>query len=65
MGPAVEGLTGEDLDADTERIMAALMAQLPAEAREEHTPTEEELRKTYPHGKIVDTDQEVRRPGTD
>jgi putative phosphoserine phosphatase/1-acylglycerol-3-phosphate O-acyltransferase len=65
VGPAVEGLTGESLDADTQRIMQAIQAQLPAEASEEKTPTEAELRKTYPGGKIADTDESERRPGED
>jgi hypothetical protein len=32
--------------------MAAIAAQLPAEARERHEPTEEELVRTYPKGKV-------------
>ena len=45
--------------------MKAISALLPAEARKRRTPTEEELRKTYPGGKLKDTDEDVRRPGTD
>ncbi len=67
VGPAVPGLTGDamDSDADTKRIMKAITAQLPAEARKKKVPTEEELRRTYPHGKVKDTDESDRRPGDD
>jgi putative phosphoserine phosphatase/1-acylglycerol-3-phosphate O-acyltransferase len=54
------------LDADTKRIMAALVAQLPPEARIRRTPTEEELLATYPGGYKGDPNRELaRRPGTD
>jgi putative phosphoserine phosphatase / 1-acylglycerol-3-phosphate O-acyltransferase len=36
--------------ADTRRIMAAIVGLLPAEARRRHEPTDEELARTYPHG---------------
>ena len=49
IGPPVD-LTYDDPDTDTKRIMAALMDLLPPEARERRTPTEEELRRTYPPG---------------
>lgn len=64
VGPAVElGLT--DPDADTTAIMAALVAQLPDEARERRTPTAEELARTYPAGYAGDPNAELdRRPGT-
>ena len=65
VGPAVEGLTGESPDADTETIMAAIAALLPPEAREVRTPTRDELARTYPGGKIKDTDEAERRPGQD
>jgi putative phosphoserine phosphatase/1-acylglycerol-3-phosphate O-acyltransferase len=65
VGPPVAGLTGESLDADTKRIMKAIAAQLPAEARKKRVPTEEELRRTYPGGKLADTDESARRPGQD
>ena len=65
VGRAVEGLTGEDLDEDTTRIMAAIVELLPPEAKVQHEPTEEQLRRTYPKGKIVDTDEDARRPGSD
>jgi putative phosphoserine phosphatase/1-acylglycerol-3-phosphate O-acyltransferase len=67
VGPPVEGLTGEDVDADTKRIMAAIVDLLPAAARTRHDPTPEELAATYPSGKVPDDlDAELeRRPGTD
>jgi len=64
VGKAVPGLVGEP-DADTKAIMKAISALLPAEARKKRTPTEEELRKTYPGGKIKETDEGARRPGAD
>jgi putative phosphoserine phosphatase/1-acylglycerol-3-phosphate O-acyltransferase len=64
IGPPVEGLVGEP-DADTKKIMKAITALLPAEARKRRTPTEDELRRTYPGGKIKDTDEGARRPGSD
>ncbi len=65
IGQAVDGLTGASADADTTTIMAAITELLPPEAREPHTPTKEELARTYPGGKIKDTDQRERRPGKD
>ncbi|MGI9612105.1 MAG: HAD-IB family hydrolase [Acidimicrobiales bacterium] len=54
------------LDADTKRIMSAIVDLLPPEARIAHTPTEEELVLTYPPGYTGDPNQESdRRPGTD
>ena len=65
VGPAVE-LKYKNIDKDTQRIMAAIMALLPAEAREPHEPTAEELRLTYPAGYKGDpTSETTRRPGTD
>ncbi len=65
VGPAVE-LKYKNIDKDTERIMEAIMALLPAEAREQHEPTAEELRLTYPSGYKGDpTSETTRRPGTD
>ena len=64
IGSPVDGLTG-DPDADTEKIMKAITALLPPEARKKRTPTEDELRRTYPGGKIADTDERQSRPGTD
>ncbi|MFM7062953.1 MAG: lysophospholipid acyltransferase family protein, partial [Actinomycetes bacterium] len=70
VGDPVEGLTG-DLDADTVRIMDAISALLPPEARRPYDPTPEELARTYPGGKVPADAGEAaeheadRRPGTD
>ncbi len=50
VGPPVTGLTGEDFEADTARIMAAIVDQLPPQARTRHRPTPEELARTFPPG---------------
>lgn len=50
VGPPVEGLTGEDFEADTERIMASIVDLLPAEARLARVPTPEEMARTFPPG---------------
>ncbi len=53
-------------DADTKRIMAALVDQLPPEAKVRRTPTTEELMATFPPGYKGDPNAETtRRPGTD
>jgi putative phosphoserine phosphatase/1-acylglycerol-3-phosphate O-acyltransferase len=65
VGPPVE-LKGRSLDADTKRIMQAIVKQLPPEARLPHDPTPEELAATYPPGYRGDpTKESTRRPGTD
>ncbi|MFT5203307.1 MAG: putative phosphoserine phosphatase/1-acylglycerol-3-phosphate O-acyltransferase [Candidatus Aldehydirespiratoraceae bacterium] len=65
VGAPIE-LGREDPDADTEAIMAGIVAILPDEAREHHVPTEEELALTYPPGYSGDPEAEAdRRPGTD
>jgi putative phosphoserine phosphatase/1-acylglycerol-3-phosphate O-acyltransferase len=65
VGPAVK-LKYASPDADTKRIMKAISAQLPPEAREKRTPTPEELARTYPAGYKGDPGAEAeRRPGTD
>ena len=65
VGPPVE-LKHRALDADTKRIMAAISAQLPAEARRPHHPTSAELAATYPPGYRGEPGAEhERRPGTD
>ena len=64
-GTPVAGLTGRSPDADTKRIMTAISKLLPPEARKKRIPTEEELAKTYPGGKVKDTDERSRRPGKD
>jgi putative phosphoserine phosphatase/1-acylglycerol-3-phosphate O-acyltransferase len=66
VGAPVAGLTGRSPDADTKRIMKAIGALLPAEARRRRTPTAEELARTYPGGRPEGrTDEEERRPGQD
>jgi putative phosphoserine phosphatase/1-acylglycerol-3-phosphate O-acyltransferase len=53
-------------DADTKRIMKAISALLPAEARRAHDPTPEELARTFPPGYRGDPGAEHdRRPGSD
>ena len=65
VGPPVE-LGGDDPDADTAAIMAAIVDLLPDEARVHRTPTEDELRATFPPGYTGDPNAETdRRPGTD
>ena len=65
IGPPVE-LTYDDPDTDTKRIMAALTDLLPPDAHERRTPTEDELRRTYPPGYRGDPGRETeRRPGRD
>ncbi|HPU38872.1 MAG TPA: HAD-IB family hydrolase [Microthrixaceae bacterium] len=62
-------LGGDDVEADTATMMAAIVDLLPAEARKVRTPTVEELAQTYPGG-VIPTDDDVtherdRRPGHD
>ncbi len=65
VGPPVE-LGYEDLEEDTERLMAAIVEQLPDDARVAHDPTPEELVLTYPPGYKGDPTREAdRRPGSD
>jgi putative phosphoserine phosphatase/1-acylglycerol-3-phosphate O-acyltransferase len=65
VGRPVE-LKHKSLDADTKRIMKAIVEQLPAEARRRHVPTADELAATYPPGYRGDPAKESdRRPGTD
>lgn len=40
--------------ADTRRIMTAISDLLPPEAREAHVPTDDELRASYPGGRVPD-----------
>ena len=49
MGEPVE-LVGRSLDADTKRIMEALVDLLPADAYTKRKPSAEELALTYPPG---------------
>jgi putative phosphoserine phosphatase/1-acylglycerol-3-phosphate O-acyltransferase len=65
VGPPVE-LSYIDLQKDTEQIMDAIVALLPAEAREKHVPTVSELARTLPPDYNGDPDHEsARRPGSD
>ncbi len=56
VGEAVKGLrrgsTKESAVADTKKIMAAIVALLPEQARIAREPTEEELVRTYPKGQV-------------
>jgi putative phosphoserine phosphatase/1-acylglycerol-3-phosphate O-acyltransferase len=65
VGPPVD-LKYRSADADTKKIMKALSALLPPEARVRRTPTPEELALTFPAGYHGDPEAELdRRPGTD
>jgi putative phosphoserine phosphatase/1-acylglycerol-3-phosphate O-acyltransferase len=65
VGRPVE-LKYKSVDADTRRIMKAIAALLPAEARRPKEPTAEELARTLPPGYRGDPDAERdRRPGSD
>jgi putative phosphoserine phosphatase/1-acylglycerol-3-phosphate O-acyltransferase len=71
VGSPVDGLErlpdDASADADTERIMDAIVDLLPPEAKVRRIPTEAELARTYPSGKVPDDlDREAtRRPGSD
>jgi putative phosphoserine phosphatase/1-acylglycerol-3-phosphate O-acyltransferase len=58
---------GDDPDVDTKLIMDAISSLLPPEGRVKHTPTPEELAKTYPAGKAPSWagHEPARRPGSD
>ena len=65
IGEPVE-LKHRSLDADTKRIMAALVDQLPDEARVQRTPTEDELPPpSRPATRATRRVECTRRPGTD
>jgi len=67
VGPAVP-LTGEDPDVDTTRLMDAIVALLPPEARRHREPSPEELALATPPGADPDADgrhEAERRPGED
>ena len=51
VGRPVAGL-GQGEEKDTATIMSAIAALLPAEARRRRIPTQEELIRTYPPGKV-------------
>jgi putative phosphoserine phosphatase/1-acylglycerol-3-phosphate O-acyltransferase len=51
---------------DTKRLMTAISALLPEESRLKRTPTDEELRRSYPSSYKGDpANESKRRPGTD
>ena len=59
-------IVGDDLDADTERIMDAIVDLLPPEAKVRRDPTPEELARSFPPGYKGDPEAELdRRPGVD
>jgi putative phosphoserine phosphatase/1-acylglycerol-3-phosphate O-acyltransferase len=65
VGPPVK-LLYRSVDADTKRIMKAIADLLPAEAKQRHDPTAEELARTFPAGYKGDPEvEDTRRPGTD
>ena len=64
VGAAVP-LKYRSVDADTKRIMSAIMQHLPAESRVRRTPTDDEIRHASPPGWTPGTDERTRRPGTD
>lgn len=53
VGPPVQGLTGEDFEADTKRIMSAIVDLLPPEAKVRREPTPDELARSMPPGHRV------------
>ena len=61
IGPPV-ALTYDDQDTDTKRIMSAIVDLLPPEACERRTPTDEEIRRTYPPGYRGDPGRGPRVP---
>lgn len=59
-------LKHDSIEADTKKIMKAIVKLLPDEARTKRTPTPDELAATYPPGYKGDPAKEqARRPGTD
>ena len=65
VGPAVS-LTHRSPDADTKRIMKALMDLLPPESRVKREPTADEIAAALPRGYQGDVEAESRRrPGVD
>jgi len=50
VGGPVQGLTGMDPAADSERIMDAIVDLLPSEAKQSRQPTEEDIRRATPSG---------------
>jgi putative phosphoserine phosphatase/1-acylglycerol-3-phosphate O-acyltransferase len=65
VGEPVE-LVGRSLEADTKRIMSAIVTLLPADAYRRRALTPDELAATYPPGYTGDPERESqRRPGSD
>ena len=59
-------LSYDDVEADTEKIMKAIMALLPEASRAHGKPTKEEIALASPPGYKGDQKKEAhRRPGTD
>jgi putative phosphoserine phosphatase/1-acylglycerol-3-phosphate O-acyltransferase len=65
VGAAVK-LAYRSADADTKKIMKAIMGLLPPESRDRHEPSPEEIALAMPPGKKGDgTNEPGRRPGKD
>jgi putative phosphoserine phosphatase/1-acylglycerol-3-phosphate O-acyltransferase len=65
VGPPVP-LKYRSADADTRRIMEAIVDLLPAAARRHREPTRQEIARALPPGKSDEgVDEPTRRPGTD
>jgi putative phosphoserine phosphatase/1-acylglycerol-3-phosphate O-acyltransferase len=65
VGPPVP-LVHRSADADTKRMMRAIMDLLPPESRSRRQPTDAELAATYPPGhRPGASDETTRRPGRD
>ena len=64
VGAAVP-LKHKDPDADTKKVMKAIMDLLPPEARVKRVPTPEEVAAAMPPGAKAATPESARRPGTD
>lgn len=59
-------LVGRSVDADTKRIMQAIVDLLPADAYRRRSPSQDELDATYPPGYKGDPlEEHRRRPGSD
>jgi putative phosphoserine phosphatase/1-acylglycerol-3-phosphate O-acyltransferase len=58
---------GNDVDADTRKIMRKIAELLPPEAKVKRKPTADDLARTYPPGKAPTSGEHEsdRRPGTD
>ena len=59
-------LSYDDVDADTEKIMQAIMDLLPEASRNHGNPTKQEIALAMPPGhKVVRQNEKARRPGSD